>query len=200
MATSTQERLFCAIEVPLIDLEGKEPGSMSALLASRSSIGRASGWVPLLHITLYFFQHDSRSADSPVWTREYITQRLQAPEFEAKSFDLKISKVVFCGTRTLRLNVVDDSNGLQELHHKIVDALNLPPLPGGWEKGHISLYRFNNTETKKLTADAQDPSVSWTNDLVSQYQDMKYTFNVNNFKLYLSEPSGYTPVATFQLK
>lgn len=197
-----QERLFCAIEVPLPNFDGKSPSKLQELLErtqSDSCPGRPNGWVPLLHITIYFFQHDSRKPGDPVWTSSYVTQGLESPCFDVKAFPLTLSKIVFCGTRTLRLKVEDVDNGLHVLHQRIVEVLKLPPLEGGWEGGHVSLYRFNNTEQKELAANKQSSSVQWVGPLIEEYQNLDYSFTVSEFHLYRSEPSGYVKLATFKL-
>lgn len=186
--------------MPLTPLSAEINSKFASLLESRSSIGRASGWVPLLHITLYFFQHDSKSTKDPIWTRKYILERLQSPEFDVKGFQLELSRVVACGTRTLRLKVEDPSSGLQYLHQKIVEVLKLPNLPGGWEGGHVSLYRFNNAETKALESGTTEGVASWVPTFIKAHENINYQFQVTEFKLYLSEPSGYSPIASFHLK
>jgi len=200
--TGAQERLFCAIEVPLPVLGDAEPSKFQQLLVTSKSAyapGRRSGWVPLLHITLYFFQHDRPKPGDPVWTESFIKNGLESPSFDVKNFPVELSKIIFCGTRTLRLKVEDVTGGLQMLHHKIVEALQLPPFEGGWEGGHVSLYRFNNSEQKDLVDNSQNSSVQWIAPLVEAYQNINYTFTVSEFHLYRSEPSGYVKLATFKL-
>jgi hypothetical protein len=198
-----QERLFCAIEVPLPELEDDTCSTFKDLLKltrSPSPPGKASGWVPLLHITLYFFQHDSRKEGDPLWTSEFITSGLRSPQFSVQSFDLTLEKIIFCDTRTLRLKVNDPSGGLQELHYSIVKALELPPFEGGWEGGHVSLYRFNTAEQRCLSKEPSDSSISWVNPLVDKFDNVNYTFKVTKFTLYRSERRGYIPLAEFELK
>lgn len=198
-----QERLFLAIEVPLPEDGTLEQGNLSHLLQKREELRsskNANGWVHLLHITLYFFQHDSKKDSDTVYTADDIIRSLSAPESSFSSFHLELSKIVFCGTRTLRLKVEDDSQGLQKLHYGIVDAMKLPPLEGGWEGGHVSLYRFNNAETKALAGKGDSSKVEWTSQLIEAYQSIGYAFKVKSFNLYKSESSGYVKLFSFDLK
>lgn len=200
--TTSQERLFLAIKVPLPDDASETPGGLAELLkksAELKSEKNAKGWVPLLHITLYFFQHDSNKENKRVITTEEIIQALSSPEFKVSSFELELSKIVFCGSRTLRMAVEDESTGLQKLHHAIVDAMKLPEFEGGWEGGHVSLYRFSTSESKAIAKNSSDAIVSWVDPLVEQFSNLNYRFQVNNFVLYRSERTGYVPLHTFQI-
>lgn len=201
--TTSQERLFLAIKVPLPENAGDSSSGLAELLkqsAELKSEKKANGWVPLLHITLYFFQHDSNKEEKRVITAEEIIKALSAPEFKVPSFELELSKIVFCGSRTLRLAVEDQSTGLQKLHHAIIAAMSLPEFEGGWEGGHVSLYRFSTSESKAIAKKSTDPSLSWVDQLVEQYSDLQYRFKVTDFVLYRSERSGYVPLATFKLE
>lgn len=191
---ASQERLFLAIEVPLPKLTGTVGDcKLTELLKLRNSVKQDSGWVQLLHITLYFFQHRSRKQGDKLWTSNAIIEGLTGKQF--KSFPLVLKKVTPCGTRTLRLSVNDGEHGLKALYESIVEALGVTPMESGWEGGHVSLYRFNQQESQAMG----NGTLTWANDLIEQYQDIDYSFHVTEFRLYLSEKSGYQPLASFSL-